>query len=189
MSGRLLMEKSKILRSLAASAVFSALLCIASPFSLNIGAIPISLATFLVYLSAVVLGTKMGGASVVTYILLGALGLPVFAGFSAGAGILVGPTGGYIVGYIPCALIVGFASDKVCRSKKIRVPAIIAAMLVGTAVLYLFGTAWYIFLTGVGVKKAVLTCVVPFIAGDCVKIAAASLLGTAVREAMRRAVK
>lgn len=181
-----LMEKSKMLRSLAASAVFSALLCIASPFSLNIGAIPISLATFFVYLSAVVLGMKMGYASVVTYILLGALGLPVFASFSAGAGILVGPTGGYIIGYIPCALIVGLASDK---AKKLRFPALIAAMLIGTAVLYLFGTAWYIFLTGVGVKKAVLTCVVPFLAGDCVKIAAASLLGTAVREAMRRSVR
>ena len=88
-------------RDLTLTALFAAILCVAAPFSIPVGPIPITLATFAIYLAAIVLGKKYGTLAVVIYILLGAVGLPVFSGFSGGFQKIVSATGGYIIGYIP----------------------------------------------------------------------------------------
>ena len=117
-------------RKLVFLSLFAAMLCIVSPFSLPIGVIPISLATFAMYIAASVLGAS-GTISVLVYIFIGAVGVPVFSGGLGGIDRLVGPTGGYIVGFIPCTLIAGLIIDRF-ENRKIAYPI---AMIAGTAVL------------------------------------------------------
>lgn len=164
--------------------LFAAMLCIVSPFSLPIGVIPISLATFAMYIAASVLGAS-GTISVLVYIFIGAVGVPVFSGGLGGIDRLVGPTGGYIVGFIPCTLIAGLIIDRF-ENRKIAYPI---AMIAGTAVLYALGTIWFIILMGKSgtpytLGAALMTCVVPFLIGDAIKIAAASTVGFVLRKTL-----
>lgn len=163
-------------KDITLTAVFAALLCVISPFSVPIGPVGITLATFGIYLSGAVLGRKKAGAAVAVYLLLGLIGLPVFSGFMGGVQRLAGPTGGYLVGYIPCAIITGIFSD---RTKKVWVLAL--GMILGTAALYALGTAWFCIMSGSGLVAALSACVLPFLFGDSVKIACASVLGRKLR--------
>lgn len=166
-------DKIFSVRSMVFIALFSAIICIAAPFSLPMpGLVPISLATFAVYLAGALLGAKRGTAAVIIYILIGAVGLPVFSGFSGGFAKLLGVTGGYIIGYVPCALITGIFSDMQGK-KGITLPL---GMILGTLSCYVFGTAWYVFMTGCNVAVAIMGCVVPFLIGDAIKITAATVI-------------
>ena len=164
--------KQERIRSMCVTAIFAAAICIAAPFSVNIGSlVPISLATLAVYIVSGMLDTKNALAAVALYILLGAVGLPVFSNFSGGVQKLLGVTGGYIIGYLPLAFIVSFMIRRI--DKKYVYPL---SMILGTVVLYLIGTVWFIAETKTAVGAALMSCVVPFIPGDLVKIAAASVL-------------
>ena len=115
--------------------------------------------------------------TVLCYILLGAAGVPVFSGFKGGIGALLGTTGGYIVGFLFTALIVGLAVETLGR----RLPVLIGSMVVGVLVCYAFGTAWFMFVyarnTGpIGLGTALGWCVLPYLLPDAVKIALASIL-------------
>lgn len=160
------------MKKITFTALFAAILCIISPFTIPLGVIPISLATFGVYLSGAVLGFRRGCSAVLVYIALGTAGLPVFSGFSGGLAKLGGVTGGYIIGYILCAAAVGLITER-RRNSFIFYPL---SMLIGTALCYAFGTAWFIYLTHTNLYAALLTCVIPFLIGDAIKIAAASIL-------------
>ncbi len=171
-------------RDMTIVAVMAALISIAGPLSINIGPIPLSLATFAVYLSGAVLGAKRGTLAVALYLLIGMVGVPVFSGFSGGFQKIVGVTGGYLVGYLPCALLTGLALEtRAVNVKKWRLPAF---MVLGTAVLYLIGTAWFILQTKNPLGAALGMCVLPFLPGDAVKIIAATLLAKPVRKALGR---
>ena len=98
-------------KDMTLTAVMAALICIAGPLSIFIGPIPLSLATFAVYLSGAALGKKRGTAAVGLYLLIGIIGVPVFSGFSGGFQKLAGVTGGYLVGYLPCALLSGIGAE------------------------------------------------------------------------------
>ncbi len=183
--------QGKRLRFFTKCAVFTALLAVIAPFSINIGPVPISLATFAIYLASAVLGCEGGVFSVIAYLLLGAVGIPVFSGFSGGLQKLIGPTGGYLIGYIFLALTVGFISDRLSGAafkegwkKKLRPVFNVLGMVIGTAVLYAFGTAWFMFITGNSLGSSMTMCVIPFLAGDTVKIIAAA----AVCEFLRAAI-
>ena len=167
-------------------ALMAAILCTAAPFAVFLpGGFPLSLTTLVIYVSGIVLGKKDGTAAVVVYILLGAAGLPVFSGFSGGLGKLLGVTGGYIVGYIPCALITGLFAD-LFPQKKWAAP--LGAVL-GTITLYAVGTAWFVLTSGSGLLPAAALCVVPFLPGDAVKIAAASAAGCLLRKKLENAAR
>ena len=114
--------------------------------------------------------------------MIGIVGLPVFSGFVGGIGKFLGPTGGYIVGFIPMAIIAGILIDRF-KNRWIR----LLGMLVGTAICYAFGTAWYCLQTGSALVPALGLCVFPFIPGDLVKMIAAMLLGPVIRERIRKA--
>lgn len=163
-------------------ALMAALICVAAPFTIPVGAVPLSLGTFAVYIAGGVLGRKRAAAAVVVYILIGAVGMPVFTGFCGGLAKLLGVTGGYIIGYIPCAMLSGLFRDKTAKPWALPV-----GMLLGTAACYFFGTAWFILstaqgsLSGSSITAALLTCVVPFLPFDALKIAAASVLSGALR--------
>ena len=160
-------------RDLTLTALFAAILCVAAPFSIPVGPIPITLATFAIYLAAIVLGKKYGTLAVVIYILLGAVGLPVFSGFSGGFQKIVSATGGYIIGYIPCAFIVG-AMCEYGGNKKIYG---ILGVILGTAVLYIIGTYWFMFVSGKELAYALGACILPFIPGDIIKLIVAVIVG------------
>lgn len=165
-------------RSMTFTAIMAALICVAAPFSIPMPAlVPISLATLAVYLSGGLLGAKRGTLAVVVYILIGAVGLPVFSGFSGGLAKLFGVTGGFILGYIPCALITGVFAD-LSAKKRLLLPV---GMILGTAACYLLGTAWFMVTTGSGLASALAGCVVPFLFGDALKIAAACALAIPLR--------
>jgi biotin transport system substrate-specific component len=167
------------IRSIAEIAVFASLLAVAAPFSIPIGPIPISLGTLFVYLAAATLGAKRGVAAVAVYLLLGAIGLPVFSNWGAGFVKIAGPTGGYLLGYLPLALITGLAADaKPAFLKYAKYPA---GMILGTIVLYALGTAWFMLGSGYGFAEALTLCVLPFLVGDSIKIVAASALAPLLR--------
>ena len=98
--------------AMAVTALMTAVTCILAPLSIPIGPVPISLTNFAIYLSLYLLDWKKGTISYILYLLLGLVGLPVFSGFTGGIGKLAGPTGGYIIGFIPMAIIAGIVIDK-----------------------------------------------------------------------------
>ena len=171
-------------KDLTLTAAAAALICIAGPLSVFIGPVPLSLATFAVYMAGAVLGARRGAAATALYLLIGIIGIPVFSGFSGGFQKLAGVPGGYLAGYLPCAFLTGLGSDRTDAAGKPRwlPPAMMAA---GTLVLYLAGTLWFMAQTGNGAGAALSLCVLPFLPGDAAKIAAASLLAVTVRRAVR----
>lgn len=153
-------------RGMVFTAIFAAIICVAAPFSVQAGPIPITLATFAIYLAGTILGGKRGMAAVAVYIMIGAVGLPVFSNFNGGFGALTGPTGGYIIGYIPLVFLTGIFSEM--NSKKHL--TMIVGMVLGTVALYAFGTAWYMIMSGRDLITSLSLCALPFIPGDAVKI-------------------
>lgn len=158
-------------------ALFAAGLCLVGPWAVPIGPVPITLATVGVYLAAGLLGAKKAAIATGIYLLLGACGLPVFAGFTGGAQQLIGITGGFLAGYVVCALVSGWLLAR-CR----RPWFVPLALLAGTLALYALGTGWYALQTGALLRTALLLCVVPFAPGDALKI----LVATATLIPLRR---
>ncbi len=161
------MSSANKTKSMVITALMAAVICVLGPLSLTIpiSPVPISLVNLAIYFSCYILGMKLGTVSVILYLLIGFAGMPVFAGFTAGAGKLLGPTGGYLVGYVFIALICGFAFEH----SKGRATELLG-MLLGTCACYLFGTAWLAYQAGLGFSAALAAGVIPFIPGDLVKI-------------------
>lgn len=163
-------EKFKTL-DLAYIGIFAALIAVCAWIAIPL-TVSVTLQTFAVCLTAGLLGWKRGTASVAVYILLGMIGLPVFTGFKSGIAAVTGPTGGYIVGFIFTALIVGFAADKLGK----KIWQNIVFMTVGILVCYLFGTVWFMIAYKVSFVSALSACVFPFLLPDAVKIVLAAVL-------------
>lgn len=171
-------EKRKITtQQMALVAIMTALTCILAPFSLPIGPVPISLTNLVIYFSLYLLGWKLGTLSYVIYLLIGLVGVPVFSGFTAGPAKLFGPTGGYLIGFIPMAIIAGIVIDKFSQ-RWIQ----ILGMIVGTAICYAFGTAWFCIQAGYTVSAALAVCVIPFIPADLIKMVIAMIIGPEIRK-------
>lgn len=172
-------------KTMALIALMAAVTCILGPLSLAIpiSPVPISFTNLAVYFTIYVLGTKKGTISYLIYLLLGLVGLPVFSGFSGGAGKLFGPTGGYLIGFIFMALICGIFIEK--WPAKLYLHFI--GMILGTAVCYLFGTIWLAFQANMDFSAALAAGVIPFIPGDLVKIVIALLAGPVIRKQLKRA--
>ena len=159
------------LKKSVCAALFAAFTAVASQIAIPIQPVPINLAVAAVILSGALLGWKYGTASVLVYILLGCVGVPVFSGLRGGLQVIAGVTGGYIVGYVLIALIVGIVSE---RSKRV-LPFVLSAAA-GVALCYILGTAWYCVLTSTPVLAALSACVLPFLPGDAVKIALSAII-------------
>ncbi len=175
--------KNKATLNLVFCGLFAALTAVTSQISIPIEPVPVNLATFSVFLAGGVLGAKYGALSQAVYVLLGVAGLPVFAGFRGGAGVLAGPTGGYIIGYIAAAWLVGILSDHFAR----KGPRLAAFMAAGLAFCYLLGTTWFLFVTKTSLWAALTMCVFPFLIGDAVKIAAAAAVIPQLSKVFHRA--
>lgn len=170
--------KKSVLTDMVYVAVFTAIISVLAQISVPLGIIvPFTLQTLGVFIASAMLGWKRGTLSVILYVLLGVIGLPVFAGFSGGVSVLFGQTGGYIIGFIFTALAVGFMTDKLGR--KLWVLAV--SMVVGLLLCYIFGTAWFIILYNIQGKvmdliTALGYCVFPFLIADGLKIIVAAVL-------------
>lgn len=174
------MKKNSTLQ-LVYCALFAALIAVLAQLSLPIGPVPISLATFGIMLCGLLLGWKYGAVAVGVYILLGLVGVPVFAGFRSGAATLAGATGGYIVGYLPCAMISGLSIHALQKDYLGRC----LLMEIGTVVCYALGTAWFMHVTGNTWWASMGICVAPFLPGDAAKILLAAFLAPRLRKAVR----
>lgn len=167
------------------TALFTALTAVCSWISIPLPftTVPLSLSLIAPYLAGFVLGCKYGFLSQVIYILLGVAGLPVFAQFTGGISILLGPTGGFIIGYALCALICGAArtTDSDAHGNAALKPhqgllRYILLMLLGLTACYGCGLLWFMYLMKASLLTGLSACVIPFLPGDAVKIALAALL-------------
>jgi biotin transport system substrate-specific component len=170
------------LRPVVNAALFAALTAVGAYLFVPIGPVPIVLQNMFVFLTGLLLGSRWGLASVAVYLLAGLCGLPVFAGGAGGIGRLFGPTGGFLLGYLPAVFLTGMVAER--RPGSMRRDVL--AMVLGSAVLYACGVPWLKAVTGLSFEKALAVGVLPFLAGDALKIAAAALIARAVRPSMQR---
>lgn len=177
------MAKKKISTAqMTVTALMTAITCILGPMSLPIpiSPVPISLTNLVIYFMAYVLGSKLSVASYLLYLLLGAVGLPVFSGFSGGLGKLLGPTGGYLIGFIFLAAIAGLFVEKFPG----KIPMHVAGMVAGTIVCYIFGTAWLAKQLGIGFVAGLGVGVIPYLPGDTAKIILAVIAGPKIKKSI-----
>ena len=175
-SGTVAVDNQKIrTKQMVLIALMTAVTCVLGPLSIPLpfSPVPISLTNFAIFLAIFVLGMKSGTISFIIYLLLGAIGVPVFSSFRGGLQVLAGPTGGYLIGFIFLALIMGFALDHFDRK---LVPTIIG-MIIGMAVCYAFGTVWLAKLLSLSFKEGLMMGVIPYLPGDVAKIISAAIVG------------
>lgn len=175
-SGTVAVDNQKIrTKQMVLIALMTAVTCVLGPLSIPLpfSPVPISLTNFVIFLAIFVLGMKSGTISFIIYLLLGAIGVPVFSSFRGGLQVLAGPTGGYLIGFIFLALIMGFALEHFDRK---LVPTIIG-MIIGMAVCYAFGTVWLAKLLSLSFKEGLMMGVIPYLAGDAAKIIIAAIVG------------
>lgn len=159
------------------SAIFAAITSICSIITIPLGftPVPVNLGTMGMFLSGGLLGRKYGVISICVYIFMGFIGLPVFSGFRAGPGVLIGPTGGYIAGYVLGTFIIGLLIDKLlCKGNTIYMYAL--SLSAGMIVCYFIGTLWFVIITESTISAAIISCIVPFVAGDIIKIFISAVL-------------
>lgn len=153
-------------------AFFVALTAVCSQIQIPLPLIPINLALFSVFVCGALLGPLCGLAAMVAYTLLAAVGVPVLSGFAGGLSALLGPTGGYVLGYILCAAVTGLWVRRFGSSLRM----LFAGMVLGLLSCYVPGTLWFMLVTGRGVVESLGLCVLPFLPGDAIKIVLAALL-------------
>lgn len=164
--------------------LMTAVTCILGPLSIviPISPVPISFTNLAIYFSAIILGRKKGTISYIVYLMIGFIGIPVFSGFTSGPAKLLGPTGGYLIGFIFMALIAGFFVDRFPSKTFIH----ITGMVLGTIITYILGTGWLAYQANMTFKAALFAGVIPYIPGDIVKIIIATILGTAIKKRVKR---
>lgn len=172
--------KQITVKDMAVVALVTAVICVIAPFSIPIAVspVPMTLALFAIYLGGMILGCKRGLVSVLLYLLLGMVGLPIFSGFTGGAAKLIGPTGGYLIGYIFLVWITGFFVERFPNKKGMY----FIGGAAGLMSCYLFGTVWFVLQYQVGFIAALTMCVIPYIPFDIMKLIAAVIIGSKVRK-------
>lgn len=183
MNEQTIKQRSQIY-GLSMTAVMTAVTCVLAPLAIPMpfSPVPISFTNLAIYLSLYLLGWKKGTVSYLVYVLIGVVGVPVFSGFTGGLGKLAGPTGGYIVGFLPMAILAGLVID---RTEKRSLQML--GMVAGTAVCYAFGTVWFCMVTNSTPIAALGLCVFPYIPGDLLKMAGAMAIGPEIRRSLEKA--
>lgn len=168
------MERMKT-KELTLCALMAAATAVCAQISIPLpGGVPLTLSVAAVFLSGALLGPGLAFVSQLVYLLLGAFGLPVFAGFSSGLGILLGPTGGYLLVYPLMAAAVALGR----RFWGGKLPALAGSMLIALLLCYAGGTAWFMAVAQKGLAASLAACVFPFVPVDLCKIALASAVGS-----------
>ena len=170
---------------LALIGLMTAVLCVLGPFvfPLPLSPVPLSLGTLGIYFVVTLLGTKFGTTSVILYLLLGFVGVPVFTGFIGGPAKILGPTGGYLFGYIFLAIICGYFAEHFPNRCVLR----FWGMCLGTAICYLFGTLWLAYQLSLSFGEALTIGVLPYLPLDLIKLLVGITAGTKLRKYLLRA--
>jgi len=175
-------SKKLSIRGMIYASIFGAVTAAGAYIMIPLPPVPITLQTLFLYLAATLLGGRVAALSQVIYILVGIIGLPVFAGGKAGLGVLIGPTGGYLIGFIAGAYVIG----KLVEIRK--APGliwIISSMVTGTVAIYLFGVGQLMIIAKLSMVKAITVGAFPFLIGDVLKIVVASLLTLKIRDKIK----
>ncbi|MFN2356554.1 MAG: biotin transporter BioY [Desulfotignum sp.] len=165
------------LRSIVYTALFVALISVGAFIAIPIGPVPIVLQNMFVLLAGLILGPAWGLTCVAVYLLVGLAGLPVFAGGTSGIGKLFGPTGGYLLGYLPAVFVTGTLSAWLGK----RPGWDILALTAGSVVVYAAGVPWLKIAFAMSWGKAMAAGMLPFLVGDVIKIAAAAAIAGKIR--------
>ena len=168
----------------------SAVFCVLAPIAMPVpfSPVPIPFGTFFLYVTSAVFGCRRGCISVAVYLLIGLAGLPVFSGFTAGFTKLLGPGGGYMMGYLPAAWLIGCLAEK--EEKHSRQAVRMAGIFVcGAFLCYTFGTIWFLVMMDgtYTLGQALFVCVIPFLPFEMIKIILAAVLVTPMRRLLTRA--
>lgn len=154
-----------------------AYLIIPLPFS----PVPVTAQTFFVLLAGLLLGARWGAVAVSTYLIIGIAGFPVFSAGTGGIGILFGPTGGFLIGFLIAAFVVGYISRYgISDSTEMRRSLSAISVALGIGIIYIFGVPWLAFIADLSLKEAIVTGLIPFIPGDILKSVAAVLVAESV---------
>jgi biotin transport system substrate-specific component len=177
------MQRKFNVRDLSYISLFATLIAVSGYISvpLPISTVPVTAQTLAVMLAGCLLPAGHAAASVLVFLAMGALGLPVFSGGAAGLGIIVGKTGGYLIGFLAGAAAIAFLKGK--KTSFIRLLA--ANTIGGIIVVYFFGVLWLNFVTGIGISKAFIFGALPFIPGDIVKVVVASAIASRLSRHIR----
>jgi len=171
-------QKKNIIYDISLTALFTAIIVVCSWISVSFSAVPFTLQTLGVFTAVAVLGLRRGTVAVGLYIVLGLIGLPVFHSFQGGFGVLMGSTGGFIIGLLVSSIIIGAINFKNAKSLKLM----LISMCIGQIVVYLCGVLWFVFVYGNSASfgAVLLTAVVPFILPDILKIFLAAIISLRV---------
>lgn len=175
-------DRKSPLRGMVYAALFGAATAVGAYIIIPFPIVPITLQTLFVALAASLLGGRLGALSQFIYLLLGIIGLPVFSGGKAGFGVLIGPTGGYLVGFVLGAYVTGKLME---IREKTAIGWTAFSIAVGFVVIYVLGVIQLSLVARLGVSKAVSVGVIPFLIGDCLKIILASLVVLRIRDRIR----
>lgn len=170
------------LNRMAHTSLMAALIAVGALIHLPLGPVPVVLQNLFVLLAGLLLGSRYGLASVLLYLLIGSMGIPIFAGGKGGIAHFLGPTGGYLLGFAAAAYTAGLISERFPRS----LAADICAVATGTVLVYLIGVPWLKTVTQMTWAKAVAVGMLPFLPGDILKAAAAVLLARPARVVLWR---
>ncbi len=165
-------------RQMILVSLFAALTAVGAFVTIPIGMVPISMQNMFTILSGMVLGGKLGAFSQLIYIFVGTVGLPVFSGFRAGPGVLLGPTGGFLIGFVLSSYIVGMLIENI---KNMNVYVYLSIGILGMIIIYLTGVTQLILFAKIGIKDAVMVGIVPFLPGDCLKVITATFLAVRIK--------
>ncbi|WP_077329536.1 biotin transporter BioY [Virgibacillus siamensis] len=171
-------KQSKKLRDMLHCAMFAAITAILAQIEIPLPLVPISGQTLAVGITATILGSRKGAVSMICYAAIGAVGLPVFAGFSGGPQVLAGPTGGYIIGFVAAAFVTGCILEKT----RFTIPMAMLANTVGMVIILIIGTVQLKFIVNLDWYEALAAGVYPFIAVGFIKAFIASWIGITVRK-------
>ncbi|MBQ4284370.1 MAG: biotin transporter BioY [Lachnospira sp.] len=174
------MNRNSKTHELVTIALMASVLCIIAPIVINVGVVPFSFTTFIMYVYLCVFDARKCIVSVLVYVGIGLVGVPVFSGYTAGFGQLVGITGGFIIGYIAMSIVSSmfFKVFKDRRSMTIEG----FGVFLGTCVLYVCGVLWYVLVTDNTLVQALMICVLPFILPDVLKMIVAVTVGKMIRK-------
>ena len=173
-------KTSSNLKPLVFAALFAALTAAVSPLKIPLGftPVPITLQTLVVLMSGAMLGPTYGALAMILYVVVGALGLPVFAGGGSGIGAILGPTGGYLISYFIAAFAIGKTLQLRKQPKYIDY---VFAMVVGTIIIYLLGAGWaLVVVPGLTLLAVIVGWVLPFVIGDTIKLLIAAYIAKTV---------
>lgn len=175
------MNKKSLYR-ISRCGLFAAIICVCAFINIPVGAVPVSMALLAVMLSGIILSPFEATVSSVVYILIGAIGIPVFSVGGAGFGVLLGPTGGYLWSYPLLALIVSLFCLIPAKNKWIKYVFAFLGCVIGTALCYVCGTLQYMYVCETSFSAAVITCIFPFIPFDVLKIIFACVVGIPLKK-------